>query len=170
MTLLGRVRCRTMEGVGEAPPAVGPNTCKPGGMNTQSPQTAVSITDKFAATAELAELLSSRDADSAAVARNVTSGAWSRIGGVGEHEPLTLGECEVRTLLTGSRLVMRPATDEENASDHLRRAVAHLHDDEDLWRGFWGGQWHFSDTETGLREMLADDLQAGRVPIGADTQ
>ena len=51
-----------------APPAVGLNTCKPGGMNTQTPQTAVSITDKFAATAELAELLSRRDVDSRIVA------------------------------------------------------------------------------------------------------
>ena len=101
---------------------------------------------------------------------------------MGEHEPLTLGKCEVRTLLTGSRLVMRPATPGEDESDHLRRAVASLHDDEDLWRGFWGGQWHFSDTETGLRELLAEDLEAGRrellaedleagrVPIGVNTQ
>lgn len=45
------------------PPAVGLNVCKPVGMNTET-QTAVSITDQLAAAAELADLLSSPNADS----------------------------------------------------------------------------------------------------------
>ena len=80
---------------------------------------------------------------------------------------MTLGECETRTLKTGARLVLRPATLEKDETD-LERGVASLHRDEDLWwRGFWANQWHFAATEGDLRELLAEDLEAGRVPIGA---
>ena len=86
---------------------------------------------------------------------------------MGEHEPLTLGECETVILSTGARLVMRPATPGEDETNVQRRGVASLHHDAvDLWwRGLWNGQWHFADTEADLREMLAEDLETGRVAL-----
>ena len=62
---------------------------------------------------------------------------------------------------------MRPATPGEDETNLQRRGIASLHwDAEDYWwRGLWAGQWHFSDSEASLREMLAEDLEAGRVPL-----
>ena len=62
---------------------------------------------------------------------------------------------------------MRPETPGEDESDLLRRGVASLHHDQTdrWWRGHWNRQWHFAATEGDLRELLAEDLEAGRVSL-----
>ena len=81
-------------------------------------------------------------------------------------EPVTLAECETRILTTGARLVLRPATPGEGESD-LQRGVASLHYDaaDYWWRGHWNRTWHFAASEGDLRELLAADLEAGRVSL-----
>lgn len=59
---------------------------------------------------------------------------------------------------------MRPATPGEDESNQ-QRGIASLHYDsvDYWWRGHWNRGWHFAATEGDLRELLASDLEAGRV-------
>lgn len=62
---------------------------------------------------------------------------------------------------------MRPVMPDEDKTNLQRRGLASLHYDplDYWWRGLWGGQWHFAATEGDLRELLAEDLEAGRVSL-----
>ena len=72
-----------------------------------------------------------------------------------------LSECETHILANGVRLVTHRAAPE---SEEVR--IASLRRDEDhWWRGFWNREWHFADSESVLRELLDEDLRAGRVEL-----
>ena len=77
----------------------------------------------------------------------------------------TLAECETRTLVTGAVAVLRPVTPDVPARTDHDRLIASIHHDSDGWvRGYWNRQWHFDASEADVLQLLADDLQAGRVP------
>ena len=80
--------------------------------------------------------------------------------------PFSLSECETRTLQTGAVAVLRPVTPDMPARTDHDRLIASIHHDSDGWvRGYWNRQWHFDASEADVLQLLADDLQAGRIPI-----
>ena len=77
--------------------------------------------------------------------------------------PRSLAECRVETLQNGTRLVTtrRPGPD-----GSVKRLASLRYDSVDhWWRGYWSGAWHFGGLESDLRELLDDDLKAGRVTV-----
>lgn len=77
--------------------------------------------------------------------------------------PHSFAECWVETLQDDTLLVMTP---EPGPNGHPVRLASLRFDAGDYWwRGYWSGQWHFGALESDLREMLDNDLKAGRVTV-----